>query len=170
MSNRELSAKIRLLILSLLATLSASSVSAAGLPDTSTCYERSYSARHLAAHPGQKVRRIAASYSIFEGGAQVHLDVWLRDDPTHYAMYADCSSSGDGMQCKTDFANGGSWRVTATPKGGLLVTNGDVWVNPYASDSQQPLPEGRRLKAKPSDRNWALIRLTSCPERSGEGN
>lgn len=161
---------MRALILSSLAALSVSAVAAESLPDTSTCYERSYSARHLAAHPGQKVRRIAATYSVFDGGVQVHLDVWLRGDPIHYAMYADCAADGAGKLCKTDFADGGTWRVSATPKGGLLVTNGDVWVNPYASDSQQPLPEGRRLKAKPADRSWALARLTSCPERGGESN
>jgi len=161
---------LRVPTLSLFAALSASVVSAADLPDTSTCYERTYGARHLAAHPGQKVRRIAASYSVFDGGVQVHLDVWLRGDATHYAMYADCTADGKDMKCKTDFADGGFWRVSATPKGGLLVTNGDVWINPYASDSQQPLPEGRRLNAKPADHSWALARITSCPERSGEGN
>jgi hypothetical protein len=161
---------MRVPILSLFAALSASAVSAAGLPDASTCYERTYGARHLAAHPGQKVRRIAASYSVFDGGVQVHLDDWLRGNATHYAMYADCTADGAGKLCKTDFADGGFWRVSATPKGGLLVTNGDVWVNTYASDSQQPLPEGRRLKAKPADRSWALARLTSCPERGGENN
>lgn len=161
---------MRAVILSLFATLSVSVSAAAGLPDTSACYERTYGARHLAAHPGQKVRRIAAAYSVFDGGVQVHLDVWLRGDPTHYAMYADCSANDWGMLCKTDFADGGFWRVTATPKGGLLVTNGDVWMNPYLSDSQQPLPQGRRLRAKPADRSWALIRLTSCPEPAGESN
>ena len=161
---------MRVLILSGFADWSVSAVAAAGLPDTTTCYERTYGARHLAAYPNQKVRRIAATYSVFEGGVQVHLDVWLRGNATHYAMYADCTAHDDGKLCKTDFADGGFWRVTATPKGGLLVTNGDVWVNPYASDSQQPLPDGRRLKAKPADRTWALARLTSCPERGGEGN
>ena len=165
---------MRVLILSAFAALtlllSVSAVAAAGLPDMTTCYERTYGARHLAAYPRQKVQRIAATYSVFDGGVQVHLDVWLRGDPTHYAMYADCTDSGDGKLCKIDFADGGFLRVSATPKGGLLVTNGDVWVNTYASDSQQPLPEGRRLKAKRADRSWALIRQASCPEPPGESN
>ena len=135
---------------------------ASALPDRTACFERAYDAAHLAAHPGQKVRRMRAVYTVADGEVQVHLDVWLRDDPIHYSMYADCAPDGAGRRCATEL-DAGFWRVEATADGGLRVGNGEFWINPDAADSQEPLPEGRRLAVLPDDHEWLLVRVPVCP-------
>jgi hypothetical protein len=144
-------------------------IEASELPRISACYERIYDGRHLAAHPQQKVRRMRASYIVIHGDVQVHLDVWLRGNPIHYSMYADCVKEERGQRCKTEHDEN-SWRVDATPAGGLLVTNGDIWINPDAADSQTRLPEGLRLTAEPDDRSWMLYRLNACHSPSERRN
>jgi len=147
------------------AKLLPAAAAAGGLPRDKACFERVYDRAHLAANPGQQVRRIRAIYSPDGGDVQVHLDVWLRGDPVHYSMYADCAADGAARRCTTDL-DGGWWRVEASPRGGLRVANGGLWVNPDAADSQTPLPEGRRL----ADRRWALAPMKACPVRAEGGN
>ena len=96
-----------------------------------------------------------AVYTVDGEEVQVHLDVWLRGDRLHYSMYTDCAPDGAGRRCATGL-DPGFWRVEAGPRGGLRVQNFDLWINPDAADSQESLPEGRRLKAVPGDREWTL--------------
>jgi hypothetical protein len=132
-----------------------------------TCFERTYDPAHLASRPKQKVRRIRVSAAPGSGrDITASLDVWVRGSTERYAVHATCRPERDRMTCRSEFDDR-RWHLSASAADKLLVINGDLWLNPWAYDSEDRSDRGFRLWALPDDRSWLLARVR-CPANPNE--
>ncbi|WP_342362710.1 hypothetical protein [Terrarubrum flagellatum] len=72
------------------------------------CYERIYTADHLAKNPAQSVRRIAVDISKFDGDAdlgyraQAGLIAQFTNDKRQWSAGGGCKAEGDALSCGLD--------------------------------------------------------------------
>ncbi|HET7714116.1 MAG TPA: hypothetical protein VFK86_00660 [Bauldia sp.] len=89
------------------------------------CYARTYDAKHLAAHPDQKVVHFFLKHSEAEGmdppkSFDLAFGFRLRDSTDSFSSEAGCAAKDDGAICAVE-GDGGHFRLA--PRGdGLLVT------------------------------------------------
>lgn len=127
-----------------------------------TCFERTYDEAHLAAHAGQKVRRIRlTARPDEEGQVAVGLDVWLRNRTERYAAYAFCRAEKGTTTCRSEFDER-IWKIRWQAADAVLIENGSIWLNPWAYDAEDRSDRGVRLNALPDDRAWRL-KASACP-------
>lgn len=89
------------------------------------CYARTYDAKHLAAHPRQKVIHFFVTHSDAEGMTppktfDLSFGFRLKDSTDSFSSEAGCAAEGDGAICSAE-GDGGHFRLTPRPDG-LLVT------------------------------------------------
>jgi hypothetical protein len=89
------------------------------------CYARTYDAKHLAAHPKQKVVHFFVTRSDVDQGKppktfDVSFGFRLKDSTDAFSSLAGCAAKGDGATCSVE-GDGGHFRLTPRPDG-FLVT------------------------------------------------
>lgn len=97
----------------------------AGRDGAAPCYARTYDAKHLAAHPKQKVVHFFVTRSAADQGAppksfDLSFGFRLKGSTDSFASEAGCAAKGDGALCSAE-GDGGQFRLTPRPDG-LLVT------------------------------------------------
>jgi len=93
--------------------------------DGAPCYARTYDAKHLAAHPKQKVVHFFVVPSETEELSPprtfaVDFGFRLKGSTDSFASLAACTAKGDGALCSAE-GDGGQFRLTPRPDG-LLAT------------------------------------------------
>ncbi len=89
------------------------------------CYARTYDAKHLAAHPQQKVEHFFVIRSDGDQGKppktfDLSFGFRLKESSDSFSSLAGCAAKGDGATCSVE-GDGGHFRLTPRPDG-LLVT------------------------------------------------
>jgi hypothetical protein len=139
---------------------------------SAACWERSYDAAHLAAHPRQKVGRIRLVHQPDDWKAQpsrgffVMLYINLRqrvraDSDYDYQISGFCKPRGQGVQCVPEW-EAGSWRIERGPGGTLDIRNGGIIANPNPYDAEEIADDAVRIPAKPDDGVWRLVPATDA--------
>ncbi|UWS81253.1 hypothetical protein [Pseudophaeobacter sp.] len=127
-----------------------------------SCYQRLYSASHLASHPVQKVEAIQLSHvtadSFSRPGTELALQlaVRLRGSSTWQTPVA-CTPRGSKLSCALE-CDGGRFDVVVKNAGSILITGGsDLYF--YGCDGKP-----RILERLPDDKVFMLHRqpLASC--------
>lgn len=137
------------------------------------CWERSYDAAHLAAHPGQKViglklAKMAEGPDLPQTAVTLYINLRKRtaenDGGYDYSNTALCKPSGSGLACENEYGLG-KFRIEAAPNGGLLIRNPGIWANPNPYDAEEKADDAVSIPAKPDDAGWLLDRKTTanCP-------
>lgn len=80
-----------------LVAASATQASSAPLLAPGSCYERVYDAQHLAAHPGQIVRRIWIRAG---DGSSIELRLWIKGRDAAFEGDGTCEATGETLLCK----------------------------------------------------------------------
>lgn len=128
------------------------------------CWERSYDAAHLAAHPLQKVVRVRllhlpGSWREQPYGFYVQLSFKLRgsrsDKAFDYQLGGFCKAAGNGLRCTPQW-DAGAWRLSSAPGGALDVGNDGLIANPDPYDAEEIADDAVRIPAKPDDGVWRL--------------
>jgi hypothetical protein len=128
---------------------------------SNSCWERTYDAAHLKAHPGQKVVRIRLSAHVQEDGSVAgRLGINLRrrigaGDPFDYAAFGYCTARKDFLDCPSQW-DAGSFLIEKA-KGGLKVYNKGMIVNPSNYDAEDVAPGAVELNMF-EDGSWLLTR------------
>ncbi len=137
------------------------------------CWERSYDAAHLAAHPGQKVvgiklAKVAESTDFPQTAVTLYINLRKRtaesDGGYDYSNTAFCKGSGKALACENEYGLG-KFRIEAAPNGGLIIRNPGIWANPNPYDAEEKADDAVSIPAKPDDGSWLLDRkmTTNCP-------
>ena len=144
----------------------ASSAFAAGAMDHS-CYQRSYSANELKAHPEQTVTYILAGVAV----GYVSLNIFHRGDTEEYSGDFECSDAGEctGVQYTYDSngkiiavkrENATSFNVQARDDGKFVITNRG-WITLYGNDVRTSLsntPQGDDVFVlSPTDSKYCAV-------------
>ncbi|GLS85045.1 hypothetical protein GCM10010873_00180 [Cypionkella aquatica] len=116
---------IRAMILMVLPLpLLAQTAATAMFPPEASCFQRHYSAAHLARHPQQKISEISLTPA--EGQAVstslvVDISVKLRGRSDSYIGSAYCEPQGDGLSCGME-GDAGAFTLSLSEAGALLLT------------------------------------------------
>ncbi|MEP4038212.1 MULTISPECIES: hypothetical protein [unclassified Pseudophaeobacter] len=156
--------KISLFCLALFAALpaAAQSISNHFEKHSDSCYQRFYSASHLASHPVQKVEAIQLSHFNHEsrampgGEMNLRIAVRLRGRST-WQTPVICRSQGNRLSCGVE-CDGGRFDVVVKNGSSILITGGtDI----YFSDCNA---KPRILERAPDDKVFMLHRqpLSNC--------
>ncbi|HEV7257439.1 MAG TPA: hypothetical protein VGN82_06620 [Bosea sp. (in: a-proteobacteria)] len=141
-------------------------------PKRAACWERSYDAAHLAAHPRQKVGRIRLVHLPDDWKAEpsrgffVVLYMNLRErvkatSDYDYQISGFCKPRGQGVHCVPEW-EAGSWRIERGPGGALDIRNGGIIANPNPYDAEEIADDAVRIPAKPDDGVWRLMPATGA--------
>jgi len=135
-------------------------------PKRAACWERSYDASHLAAHPQQKVSRIRLVHLPDDWKAEpsrgffvmLYINLRQRTKATSdydYQLSGFCKPRGQGVQCVPEW-EAGSWRIERGPQGTLDIRNGGIIANPNPYDAEEIADNAVAIPAKPDDGIWRL--------------
>jgi hypothetical protein len=141
-------------------------------PDRKACWERTYDAAHLAAHPRQQVKRIRLIHSPGDwlredGRLGVDLQVNVRGPRTgpnamDYSVFGFCRSSRGGLSCRPEW-NAGAWRIERGQGGSLVVRNeSSIAFNPDGYAAEEVSENAVRIRAEPDDKAWRLFRANDA--------
>jgi hypothetical protein len=152
------------LILSLLATPALANSLETFLSSNggNSCWERSYDAAHLKAHPKQLVTKIRLSTEVQDDGsiyAQLGFNMRKRTGQGggfDYAAGSQCSAKGAGISCPSEW-DAGVFTIETSGEG-LLINNRGMIVNPSNYDSEDIADNSVDL-SKSDDATWLLRRL-----------
>ncbi len=129
-------------------------------PDRTSCYARSYSASHLANHPGQRVTKIALRPDFDAPGPFLTLKMTfvLRMVPGDaFQAYAACENEGgDTLFCLLE-GDAGGFQITPAKHGAILIE---------VSSLGMTLENDRAfatLEAKAGDDRSFLLHPVACP-------
>jgi hypothetical protein len=153
-----------LLLLSLLATpvLANSLETFLSSNDGNSCWERSYDAAHLKAHPKQIVTKIRLSTEVQDDGsiyAQLGFNMRKRTGQGggfDYAAGSQCRARGERLSCPSEW-DAGTFTIEKSG-GALLVKHSGMIVNPSNYDSEDIADNSVDL-SKSDDATWLLRRL-----------
>jgi hypothetical protein len=157
------------LILSLLATPALANSLETFLSSNggNSCWERSYDAAHLKAHPKQIVTKIRLSTEVQDDGsiyAQLGFNLRKRTGEGgrfDYAVGSQCSAKGEAISCSSEW-DAGTFEIELLKAGtlitGVLITNKGMIVNPSNYDSEDIADNSVDL-SKSDDAAWLLRRL-----------
>ncbi len=125
---------------------------------SNSCWERTYDAAHLKAHPKQLVTKIRLSTEVQDdGNIYASLGINLRQDQGRkfdYSAFAPCQAKGAALSCPSEW-DAGAFSLEKA-KGGLLVRNKDLIVNPSNYDAEDVAPNAVSL-GKSDDAAWLLM-------------
>ncbi len=111
-------------ILMLATPLAAKSPQDLMFPDRTSCYARSYSASHLANHPGQRVTQIAIRSDFDAPGPFLTLKLTLvlrRVQGEAFQAHAACENEGgDTLFCLLE-GDAGGFQITPARHGAILI-------------------------------------------------
>jgi hypothetical protein len=134
---------------------------------SNSCWERTYEAAHLKAHPGQLVTKIRLSTKVQDdGGIFASLGINLRHrgggGPFDYKAYGACLAKGGALQCPSEW-DAGMFSLEKGQGGALKVKNSGMIVNPTIYDSEDIAGNAVDL-GKTDDGVWLLSRINdeSC--------
>jgi hypothetical protein len=125
-----------------------------------TCWERSYDAAHLKAHPRQQVTKIRLATEVQDDGAivaQLGFNLRKRTGAHDYAAFGYCKAKGQGIACPSEW-DAGTFLISKGKGGTLLVTNSHMIVNPSNYDSEDIAPGAVDL-SKSDDAAWMVSRI-----------
>ena len=136
-------------------------------PKRAACWERSYDAAHLAAHPLQKVSRIRLVHLPGDWKAEasrgfyvvLYLDLRQRVKAASdydYQISGFCKPRGQGVRCVPEW-EAGSWLLERGPGGTLDIRNGGIIANPNPYDAEEIADDAVKIPAKPDDGVWRLV-------------
>ncbi len=129
---------------------------------SNSCWERSYDAAHLKAHPGQRTVKIRMSTEVQEDATiRAELGINLRkrtgqSGPFDYVAFGYCEARKDFVACPSEW-DAGSFLIEKA-KGGLKVYNKGMIVNPSNYDSEDIAPGAVDLYES-DDKSWLLKRI-----------
>ena len=127
---------------------------------SNSCWERTYEAAHLKAHAKQKVVKIRLSTEVQdEGTIYASLGINLRKPAGRrfdYTAFGHCEAKGGALSCPSEW-DAGSFSLEKA-KGGLLVRNHKMIVNPSNYDSEDIADNAVDL-GKSDDAVWLLSRI-----------
>jgi hypothetical protein len=105
-----------------------------------SCWERTYDAAHLQAHPRQMVAKVMLSAEVQEGGA-IHADIGFnmrkrtgQSGPFDYAAGSSCAAKGAAIACPSEW-DAGTFIIEKSGDG-ILVRHSGMIVNPSNYDSE----------------------------------
>lgn len=141
-------------------------------PRRAACWERSYDAAHLAAHPRQKVSRIRLVHLPDDWKAEpsrgffvvlyINLRQRIQATPGYdYQISGFCKPRGEGVHCVPEW-EAGSWRIERGPDGTLDVRNGGIIANPNPYDAEEIADNAVAIPARPDDGIWRLGRASDA--------
>jgi hypothetical protein len=127
---------------------------------SNSCWERTYDAAHLKVHPKQLVTKIRLSAEAQDDGSiaaslGINLRVRRGGQKFDYTAFGYCKVKGAALSCPSEW-DAGSFTLEKA-KGGLLVRNRKMVVNPSNYDSEDIAPGAVNL-AKSDDAAWLLSR------------
>ena len=129
---------------------------------SNTCWERTYDAAHLKAHPKQRTVKIRLSTEVQDDGSIVgQLGINLRKrngagGRFDYTAFGYCKAQGAALACPSQW-DAGTFLIEKA-KGGLLVHNRGMIVNPSNYDSEDVAPGSVDLSVS-DDKSWLLRRV-----------
>jgi hypothetical protein len=90
------------------------------------CYARTYDAKHLAAHPRQRLKSISLAAAGHGNEDELRYAFRLKSGTDHYTGLAVCRPRGKGAHCLVE-GDGGDFSL-APAGGGLRLTVGQRWI------------------------------------------
>ncbi|HRE22144.1 MAG TPA: hypothetical protein PKW21_14110 [Rhabdaerophilum sp.] len=137
------------------------------------CWERTYDAAHLAAHPGQmvtgiKLAKVAESTDFPQTAVTLYINLRKRtaesDGGYDYSNTAFCKAAGVGLACENEYGLG-RFRIEPAPNGGVIIRNPGIWANPNPYDAEEKADGAVSIPARPDDGSWLLDRkiTANCP-------
>ena len=159
---------LRIASLALFAALGMTGAAANPLEDelasaSNTCWERSYDAAHLQAHPQQQVTKIRLATEVQDDGsivAQLGFNLRGRSGAGfrhEYTAFGYCKAQGKGIACPSQW-DAGTFSISKGKGGTLLVTNRHMIVNPSNYDAEDIAPGAVDL-GKSDDAQWMVTRI-----------
>jgi hypothetical protein len=130
---------------------------------SNSCWERTYDAAHLKAHPLQRTVRIRLSAEVQDdGNIAATLGINLRKRTGQggrfdYAAFGSCKARQGFLDCPSEW-EAGSFLIEKA-KSGLKVYNKGMIVNPSNYDSEDIAPGAVNLYES-DDKQWLLRRVT----------
>jgi hypothetical protein len=129
---------------------------------SNTCWERTYNAAHLAAHPKQLTAKIRLLTEVQEDGSILaSIGVNPREPGGSgrfdYVAYGHCKPKGGALTCASEW-DAGSFTLEKISKGGMKVKNSHMIVNPFNYDSEDISDKALDL-GKSDDAVWLLARI-----------
>jgi hypothetical protein len=127
---------------------------------SAACWQRTYDAAHLKAHPKQKVARIRLAHTGGEADGTLYLalDINLRKRANYgafdYVLGGYCKPDGAALTCVPEW-DAGSFTIEKGPKQTLLVRNHHMVVNPSNYDSEDIADNAVDL-SRTDDAVWLL--------------
>lgn len=147
-------------ILMLATPLAAKSPRDQMFPDSASCYARSYSADHLAAHPAQRVTNLSISpvTDFSEPLLGLYLTLELRGVPGGaFQAYSACENEGgDTLYCMME-GDAGGFQITPAKGGAILVSVSSLGMT-FENDTGFATLE----RSAGDDRSF-LLRPQACP-------
>jgi hypothetical protein len=148
-------------LLGLASPLAANQLEAELAAGINTCWERTYDAAHLKAHSRQQAVKVRLSAEVQDDGnifasLGINLRQRLGGQKFDYSAFGRCQARGAVLYCPSEW-DAGAFRLQRA-KGGLLVTNMMMIVNPSNYDSEDIAPGAVNL-AKSDDKTWLLRRI-----------
>jgi hypothetical protein len=140
------------------------------LPDRDICWERIYDDAHLKAHPRQQVVRIRLFHlpshwpQPASGVTFVALEMNLRarthgSNAFDYSLGGFCQPSPGGLRCEPEW-HAGTWQIERGANGSLIVSNGDITVNPSSSAAEERSEGAVTLAAANDEAAWRVQRMS----------
>jgi hypothetical protein len=128
---------------------------------SNSCWERTYDAAHLKAHPRQRVTKIRLSTEVQDDGnivasLGINLRQRLGGQKFDYSAFGRCEARQDFLACPSEWEAGTF--VIEKAKGGILVYNKGMIVNPSNYDAEDIAPGSVDL-SKSDDKAWLLSRI-----------
>ena len=129
---------------------------------SNSCWERTYDAAHLKAHPLQRTVKIRLSAEVqYDGTIRAELGVNLRKrtgagGPFDYASPAYCEARQASLACPSEW-EAGSFLIEKA-QNGLMVYNKGMIINPSNYDSEDIAPGSVDLYES-DDKQWLLRRI-----------
>ena len=130
----------------------------------SSCWSRAYDARHLAAHPDQRVAAISLAVT-FMAETEINpeqyvfrLEADMRDG-THGEAVGPCMADGKQMWCGVECDGGGVY-VSSRSGGNVLIDlerRGAIWMSTSCGDEN--FDEGFSLESGIDDKQFLLTPL-----------
>jgi hypothetical protein len=129
---------------------------------SNTCWERTYNAEHLSAHPKQLTLKIRLSTEAQDDGSIVaSLGINPREPGGSgrfdYVAYGHCAPKGGALRCAPEW-DSGSFTLEKVSKAEMKVKNSHMIVNPFNYDSEDISDKALDLRTS-DDAVWLLARI-----------
>ena len=129
---------------------------------SNSCWERTYDAAHLKAHPKQMVAKIRLSTEVQDDGnivASLGINLRQRDGAGRfdYKAYGYCQPKGGALACPSEW-DAGTFSLEKGRNGALKIKNSRMIVNPSEYDSEDIADNAVDL-GKSDDAVWLLTRI-----------